>query len=338
MMASSQLLVAVTALILTTLLPGVSAFQGSFAPKLAWRAAGSSVCGQARACPARVGGAAVRHGVRLPAFALQMAGVEDEEEEIDPRTVYMDADENAPEQSMFASFGLIPELCEALAQMGITEPTNIQAQSLPVSLAGESVLLCAETGSGKSLSFLLPAINRMKIDETSRGMGTRPKRPRALILAPTRELGAQLLSVAKALSGTAKFSSMGLLGGSPPGEQMKKLDRGVDLVVATTGRLRDFVKEGHIRLGDVRFIAADEADTMASQGFGEDLKYVFEAVAKASSAAKESYEKVLPLFELQGFADLSEPHPEETIISSSDLRHAVSASLCSVQGYLAHKK
>jgi len=233
MMASSQLFVAVTALILTTLLPGVPAFQGSFAPQLAWRAAGSSVCGQARGRPARVVGAA-GFGVRLPAFALRMAGEEEEvvaveeveEKEVDPRTVYMAADENAPEQSLFASFGLIPELCEALAQMGITEPTNIQAQSLPVSLAGESVLLCAETGSGKSLSFLLPAINRMKIDETSRGMSTRPKRPRALVLAPTRELGAQLLSVAKSLSGTAKFSSMGLLGGSPPGEQMKKLDRG----------------------------------------------------------------------------------------------------------------
>ncbi|KAJ1482645.1 P-loop containing nucleoside triphosphate hydrolase protein [Baffinella frigidus] len=290
----SSLFVAVTAVLAATLLPGsvpgALAFQGPLAPQLAWRAAGS-VCGQARGCAARVGNAAARRGVQLPAFALRMAGQEDEEKEVDPRTVYMPADDNASVQSAFARYGLIPELCDALTQMGIVEPTNIQAQSLPVSLAGESVLLCAETGSGKSFSFLLPAVNRLKIDETSRGMRTRPKRPRALILAPTRELGAQLLSVAKSLSGTAKFSSMGLLGGSPPGEQMKRLERGVDLVVATTGRLRDFVKDGHIRLSDVRFIAADEADTMASQGFADDLKFVFSAVAAASNAAKESYEK-----------------------------------------------
>jgi len=298
--APAAALTVATALVATVIMSArvtvAFSFQAPVAPHLRWSTAGH-LRGSAANCPARVAGTVANRGARLPATPRKMcAQIEDRNEaEVDARAVFVPADDHPSTQSAFASYGLIPELCDALAGMRIIEPTSIQAQSLPVSLAGESVLLCAETGSGKSLSFLLPAVHRIKIDEMSRGIRTRPRRPRALILAPTRELGAQLLSVAKDLSGKAKFSSMGLLGGSPPGEQIKRLERGVDLVVATTGRLRDFVRNGHLTLGDVRFIAADEADTMASQGFADDLRFVFEAVAGASAAAKESYKQAAAL-------------------------------------------
>ena len=197
----------------------------------------------------------------------------------------------APGRNNQTQMGLPIELCRALASMNIHTPTPIQKASLPVSLAGESVLLCAETGSGKSLAFLLPLVSRLKKDELALGINARPKRPRAVVLAPTRELAAQLLSVAKGLSRHAKFSSVGVLGGSSIAAQAKKLQQPVDLLVATPGRLLDLVKDGHVSLGDVRFVVADEADTMAAQGFGAELEKLLSSVVAASAAAKESYLK-----------------------------------------------
>lgn len=191
--------------------------------------------------------------------------------------------------------GLSVELCRALAAMNIQTPTAIQKASLPVSLAGESVLLCAETGSGKSLAFLLPLVSRLKSDELARGINARPKRPRAIVLAPTRELAAQLLGVAKGLSRHARFSSVGVLGGSSIAAQAKRLNQPVDLVVATPGRLLDLVNAGHVSLGDVRFVAADEADTMAAQGFGVELEKLLSSIVAASQAAKESFKKASEL-------------------------------------------
>jgi superfamily II DNA/RNA helicase len=187
--------------------------------------------------------------------------------------------------------GLSVELCRALADMNINTPTPIQRASLPVSLAGESVLLCAETGSGKSLAFLLPLVARLKNDEHVLGIHARPKRPRALVLAPTRELASQILAVAKGLSRHAKFSSMAALGGSSMAAQAKQLQRPVDLVIATPGRLVDLLKDGLVSLGDVRFVVADEADTMAAQGFATELEKILSTIVAASDAAKKAHKE-----------------------------------------------
>jgi len=218
--------------------------------------------------------------------------------EDDPRAVHVPAEEAAfqddtsiLQNSIFGQMGLPVELCRALKDMNINTPTAIQSASLPVSLAGESVLLCAETGSGKSLAFLLPLVARLKNDELVLGINARPKRPRAVVLAPTRELAAQLLGVAKGLSRRAKFSSVGCLGGSSMAAQAKKLLQPVDLLVATPGRLLDLVKGGHVSLGDVRFVVADEADTMAAQGFGADLEKLLSSIVAASDAARDSFKK-----------------------------------------------
>ncbi|EKX54359.1 hypothetical protein GUITHDRAFT_160645 [Guillardia theta CCMP2712] len=202
-----------------------------------------------------------------------------------------DAQVSVADNSYFSTVGLIPELCAALGDMNINTPTAIQKESLPLSLAGESVLLCAETGSGKSLAFLLPLVNRLKVDEFVLGINARPKRPRAVVIVPTRELGSQILGVAKGLSKHAKFSSLGLLGGASSAMQAKRLEQPVDLVIATPGRLLDHINDNHLSLGDVRFVVADEADTMAAQGFGEELRKIFEAISGASTAARENYVK-----------------------------------------------
>ena len=220
--------------------------------------------------------------------------------EADPRAVHTAADTALDDTALlqgtaFGQMGLSVELCRSLADMNIHTPTPIQRESLPVSLAGESVLLCAETGSGKSLAFLLPLVSRLKNDEIALGIHARPKRPRAIVLAPTRELAAQLLGVAKGLSRHAKFSSVGALGGSSMAAQAKRLKQPVDLLVATPGRLVDLVKEGHVSLGDVRFVVADEADTMAAQGFGPDLEKLLSSIVAASDAAKETHRKALEL-------------------------------------------
>lgn len=201
------------------------------------------------------------------------------------------ADEEPREVSWYEGIGLLPTLCKALSEMGISVPTEIQKESLPTAITGESVLLCAETGSGKTLSFLLPLVQRIKIDEDQHGIQTRPHRPRALVLVPTRELGQQILQVAKGLSRHAKFSSCGLFGGASMARQAERLHDGVDLVVGTPGRIVQLMKEGELRVGDVRFVVADEADTMAAQGFGDDLKTILESVASAGRAARESHDR-----------------------------------------------
>ena len=104
-------------------------------------------------------------------------------------------------------------------------------------VSGESVLLCAETGSGKTLSFLLPLAQRIKTDELALGITTRPRRPRALVLVPTRELGQQILAVAKDLSRAARFSCAGIFGGASVAEQARRLSMPIDLVIGTPGRL-----------------------------------------------------------------------------------------------------
>jgi superfamily II DNA/RNA helicase len=147
---------------------------------------------------------------------------------------------------------------------------------------------------------LLPLAQRIKTDELTLGITTRPRRPRALVLVPTRELGQQILGVAKDLSRAARFSCAGVFGGASVAEQARRLALPIDLVVGTPGRLAEMVAQGHVSLGDVRFLVADEADTMASQGFGEDLRKLFQGVVGAANAAKDSHTRAQELLARAG--------------------------------------
>jgi superfamily II DNA/RNA helicase len=170
----------------------------------------------------------------------------------------------------FDELGLPTPLLRALRRSGITTPFPIQAASLPDALSGRDVLGRAQTGSGKTLAFGLALLSRLD------GAAARPLHPRALVLVPTRELATQ---VSDALAPLAK--SLGLwcrtvVGGVPYSRQVDHLRRGVDLLIATPGRLTDLVRQGACVLSDVAFTAIDEADQMADMGFLPQVKAILD--------------------------------------------------------------
>ncbi len=149
-----------------------------------------------------------------------------------------------------------------LGGLGIETPTPIQAKTLPDSLAGRDVLGCGRTGSGKTYAFLLPVVARL-----SGGARPKPGAPRALILAPTRELATQIHEALQPLAAQAGLSSRTVFGGVGQNPQVQALRRGVDIVVACPGRLEDLIGQGHCDLGRVEITVLDEADHMADLGF-----------------------------------------------------------------------
>ena len=165
--------------------------------------------------------------------------------------------------SSFADFGLPRPLVEALTAAGITTPFPIQADTLPDSLAGRDVLGRGRTGSGKTYAFLLPVVTRLARSSAAR----RPGVPRALILAPTRELARQIEQSLAPLAKAMSLRSMTVFGGVPANPQIRALRTGVDIVIACPGRLEDLLRSGHVDLGSVEVTVLDEADHMADLGF-----------------------------------------------------------------------
>jgi len=165
--------------------------------------------------------------------------------------------------SGFADYGLPRPLVQALTATGITTPFPIQADTLPDSLAGRDVLGRGRTGSGKTYAFLLPVVTRLARSSTAR----RPGVPRALILAPTRELARQIEQSLAPLAKAMALRSMTVFGGVPANPQIRALRTGVDIVIACPGRLEDLMRSGHVNLGSVEITVLDEADHMADLGF-----------------------------------------------------------------------
>ncbi len=165
--------------------------------------------------------------------------------------------------STFAELGVPTELSDILAASGITTPTPIQAATLPDSLGGRDVLGRGRTGSGKTLAFLLPLVARL---DASRSRRT-AKRPRALILAPTRELVAQIDAALAPLAQVHGLRTRTVFGGVGQNPQVQAIRQGVDIVIACPGRLEDLIQQGHVDLGQVEVTILDEADHMADLGF-----------------------------------------------------------------------
>ena len=164
----------------------------------------------------------------------------------------------------FAELGIPPRLVEALAAAAVTEPFPIQAATLPDSLAGRDVLGRGRTGSGKTLAFVLPVLLRLA---ASPRPATVPGRPRALILAPTRELATQIHDTLVPLAAVTGLRSTTVFGGVTPKRQISALRAGVDVVVACPGRLSDHIGAGHVSLAGIEITVLDEADHMADLGF-----------------------------------------------------------------------
>jgi superfamily II DNA/RNA helicase len=172
------------------------------------------------------------------------------------------------ETTRFAELPLGPKLQAAIAAAGYETPTPIQAQAIPVAVTGQDVLGIAQTGTGKTASFVLPMIQRL---ETGRA---RARMPRSLILAPTRELAAQVAQSFEKYGINHKLSLALLIGGVSFDDQERKLDRGVDVLIATPGRLLDHFQRGKLLLTGVEILVIDEADRMLDMGFIPDIERI----------------------------------------------------------------
>jgi superfamily II DNA/RNA helicase len=175
-----------------------------------------------------------------------------------------------PDIDSFDELGLSPKLSAELARAGITKPFPIQAATLPDALAGRDVLGRAQTGSGKTLAFGLALLSRLD------GGKARPKHPRAIVLVPTRELAMQVSDSLTPLAKALGLWCRTVVGGMSFSKQSDALRRGVDLLIATPGRLSDHVRQGTCVLDEVAFTALDEADQMADMGFMPQVRAILD--------------------------------------------------------------
>ncbi|MGA9749407.1 MAG: DEAD/DEAH box helicase, partial [Nocardioides sp.] len=172
----------------------------------------------------------------------------------------------------FADFGLPERLVRTLVEAGITSPFPIQTATLPDSLAGRDVLGRGRTGSGKTYAFVIPLVTRL----AATGGRAKPGRPRALILAPTRELVTQIEASLAPLAKAMGLRSTTVFGGVKPARQIQALRNGVDIVIACPGRLEDHMRSGHADLGGIEVTVLDEADHMADLGFLPGVKRIMD--------------------------------------------------------------
>jgi ATP-dependent RNA helicase RhlE len=169
----------------------------------------------------------------------------------------------------FESLGLAPALLRALTEIGYDTPTAIQTEAIPLILAGHDVLGGAQTGTGKTAAFALPLIDRL-----AQTPATGPRKIRALVLTPTRELAAQVHDSLRTYGKHAKLQSTVIYGGAGMNPQLDAMRRGIDILVATPGRLIDHIERGTARLGDVEILVLDEADRMLDMGFLPAIKRI----------------------------------------------------------------
>src|SRR3989338_8653292 len=166
----------------------------------------------------------------------------------------------------FQQINLIEPLQRALAQQGYTTPTPIQLKSIPDILAGKDLIGIAQTGTGKTAAFVLPILQKMSEKY--------PRTLRTLVLAPTRELAAQIGESFSAYGEFLKFKHTVIFGGVGQGSQVNALSRGVDIVIATPGRLLDLMNQGRVSLKYIEFFVLDEADRMLDMGFIPDIRRI----------------------------------------------------------------
>ncbi len=172
----------------------------------------------------------------------------------------------------FAELGLNEQILEGIASLGFTEATPVQAEAIPHVLAGKDVVACAQTGTGKTAAFALPCLQRIG-GETGEG-------PHALIVTPTRELAAQIDKVVKVVCEKTGQRAVIVMGGARFDKQIKQLERGCDLLVATPGRLLDLIEHGHVSLDAVKVLVLDEADRMLDMGFWPSVKRIMNQLPK----------------------------------------------------------
>lgn len=169
----------------------------------------------------------------------------------------------------FSTFGLCPQILAAIAEQGYELPTPIQTKAIPAAIQGKDVMAAAQTGTGKTAGFVLPIL-----DKLARGKGAQANHTRALILAPTRELAAQVAESVATYGKYLPLRSTVVYGGVKINPQMMKLRKGVDILVATPGRLLDLYQQNAVKFNQLEILVLDEADRMLDLGFITDIKKV----------------------------------------------------------------
>lgn len=173
----------------------------------------------------------------------------------------------------FSNLGLSDPILTSLAELGYSTPTPIQAEAIPLALKGKNLIAAAQTGSGKTATFVLPMLEML-----ARGETQRKKRVRALILAPTRELAIQVCNSIEAYGKHLNLKAVAIYGGVDYGPQKQALIEGIDIVVATPGRLRDLYTQRSIHFDEIELLVLDEADRMLDMGFIEDITKIIDTL------------------------------------------------------------
>ncbi|MEK3949998.1 DEAD/DEAH box helicase [Paenibacillus sp. FSL H7-0703] len=170
----------------------------------------------------------------------------------------------------FAALGVEQHWVEALKEQGISSPTPVQQESIPLLMEGQDVIAEAHTGTGKTIAFLLPILQKMNLDK---------RHPQALVIAPTRELALQITEAANTLAATEpSLSLLAVYGGQDVERQLRKLRGGAQLIIGTPGRLLDHLRRGTLDLGGIKMLVLDEADQMLHMGFLNDVETILQEV------------------------------------------------------------
>ncbi len=201
----------------------------------------------------------------------------------------------------FNELGLIAPILSALETEGYTQPTPIQEQSIPILLQRKDLLGCAQTGTGKTAAFAIPILQLLHEDHAERNH----RHIKVLVLTPTRELAIQIEESFKAYGRNLPTKHTVIFGGVTQGSQVQALKRGVDVLVATPGRLLDLMQQGFVNLKDIGIFVLDEADRMLDMGFIHDVKRVV-----CNTAAKKA-ECILQRHHATRCAETGQHHPGE---------------------------
>ena len=176
----------------------------------------------------------------------------------------------------FEDYHIAPGIKRSLAELGFKRPTDIQFKAIPSILKGDDVLAIAQTGTGKTAAFAIPVLHRLQQEirhNSSREVS-------CLVMVPTRELAVQIADVFKQLGKHTKLNILGLFGGVEQDAQIKKLEEGIDILIATPGRMFDLINQKHLELGKVGILILDEADFMLDLGFIKDIRDVLKFIPK----------------------------------------------------------
>jgi len=193
--------------------------------------------------------------------------------------------------STFNDLNLHPQLEQAVAELGYTTPTPIQSKIIPLMLAGKDIIGQAQTGTGKTAAFALPVLHNLELDQSA---------IKCLVLAPTRELAMQVASAFYDYGQHRRARVLAVYGGQPYARQIKRIKKGLDVVVGTPGRLLDLIKRGDLDLSGVQTVVLDEADEMLSMGFIDDIEAILNETPSSRQTALFSATLPAPIRRLAG--------------------------------------